>query len=118
MNSSSRTVLSAVKSAQTARTQLGTGVKSPAKTDFNQIKAQMTPPSSQGWVEVMGDYSGRWDEVNRKAAQALSSVPAHSRRLIELQLLTNRLHAETEIGSRIGEAVTSTIKRLQQSGAN
>jgi hypothetical protein len=91
-------------------------IKTSPKVSFDVVKNSIQTQGS--WVGVLNDYAVRWDRVSAKALQSARDLPQRSRSLIELQMVTNQLHAETEIVSRVGETAASTVKRLQQSSAN
>ena len=48
----------------------------------------------------------------------IKAVPAKSRGLVELQVLSQQLHLRSLVAAKAGEAVSSSVRKIQQMGSS
>ena len=56
----------------------------------------------------------QWNQVQSKSIQYINSLPQNARPLISTQILINDLSLKAQMITKVGEAVSSTIRKIQQ----
>ena len=64
------------------------------------------------------DFMESWDSSEKKVEQNVKKVGKDFQELFNLQLEVHKLSLKTHLVSRVGDAVSSTIRRVQQMGAS
>ena len=78
---------------------------SPFADLMGQLKGSMIAQHLERWNSAMGSLDG-----------AKRQLSAEGRAMVDTQLLMQRINAETQLAAAVGEAFSSTLKRLQQLG--
>ena len=74
-------------------------------------------PGTSPFQRSLEGFTENWSRSERKFEQLVQTVPPSVRGVVELQVLVNRLHLQSEILARSADGVASTVKRLQQMGS-
>lgn len=93
-------------------------VKSPHVEKTLSADTQISSPLRGEWPHVLKDFNASWNEAYQKTQQAVQHLPRESRELIQVQVLVNKVGVQTQLFSQLGEAVGSTLRKIQQFGSN
>lgn len=81
-------------------------------------QSQITPAPQGSTLRSLEAYLQSWENSQRRTNKAMELLPAQSRELLQLQVEVQRLGLETHVLTALGECVSSTMKRVQQSGGS
>lgn len=116
---------SQVSKLETAEPADLTARKSGNTSAFGQLLHSLEPKPTQAPENLSGQvekalelFTRDWSGAERSLGQQIKSLPKSGRSFIELQLTFHRLHMSSEMFSKASETVSSTLRRLQQMGAN
>lgn len=76
------------------------------------------PSRSAALDRAWNDFQRDWLSSTKQMRGLVSGVPAKSRRLVELQLLSQQLHLRSLVAAKAGESVSSSLRRVQQMGSS
>ena len=90
------------------------------KINSNNIKPGKT---SSGFKDKLSIISGniqnienQWQSIQNKSVNMINALPKNVQPLVQTQLLVNDLSLKSQMITKVGESVSSTVKRLQQMG--
>ncbi len=78
------------------------------------VKAAKPDPAPLQFSNVLAQYARTWQQADRKTNALLGSVPANIRPLIDAQMTLSRLDLQTQLLTKVADAVGNTIRRTQQ----
>lgn len=84
-----------------------------------ELKAPGTKPNTKqsfSFKQAIDKMEASWMSVQNKSDRMISSLPAGVRPLLEMQLSINDLSLKAQMITRAGEAVASTMRKIQQFG--
>lgn len=70
----------------------------------------------QALDRAWSDFQRDWASSSKKLHDITQSVPEPSRRLVELQLLSQQLHLRSLVAAKAGESLSGFVRRVQQMG--
>ena len=89
--------------------------------EVNRIDLPPVPSSggglSPGLMDSIEGLNEHWLNLEQSAQQLSQSVPAPMRSLYDAQLAMSSLALESQLVSKAGEALSGTLRRLQQTGS-
>ena len=79
--------------------------------------------TSSGFKDKLSIISGniqnienQWQSIQNKSVGMINALPKNVQPLVQTQLLVNDLSLKSQMITKVGESVSSTVKRLQQMG--
>jgi hypothetical protein len=88
------------------------------ESHFNNPQLKSTGSSFQQVMEKnLNALQQSWNATNVKANNLVPKLPEEYRNLFELQQSVYKCHLQTEIVTKIGDSVQSTLKKLQSQGS-
>ncbi len=71
---------------------------------------------SGSFEKIFNGLQKSWEVNSTKAKEIVPRMPTEYRELFDLQQSINRCHLQTEIVTKVGDSVQSTLKKLQSQG--
>lgn len=62
------------------------------------------------------NIENQWQSIQNKSVGMINALPKNVQPLVQTQLLVNDLSMKSQMITKVGESVSSTVKRLQQMG--
>ncbi|MCB0344857.1 MAG: hypothetical protein KDD66_07060 [Bdellovibrionales bacterium] len=84
------------------------------KSTVSVSKGSSRAALDQAWTE----FQREWLSSTKQMHSLVKAVPQGSRRLVQLQLLSQQLHLRSLVAAKAGEAVSGSIRRIQQMGSS
>lgn len=67
--------------------------------------------------QILDNLESSWANVESRSDRLVRTLPLNVKPLVETQLVINELSLQTQMITRAGEAVASTLRRIQQFGS-
>ncbi len=71
-----------------------------------------------GGIQYLENVVVEWSQTRKEFSKAIDGVSPKYQRYLNLQLAVSDLHLQSEVISKVGEAFSSTIRKVQQMGSN
>lgn len=89
----------------------------PAQNAVAGVQAKQQENLSLRIGMQLSQFVKEFDAVQRHGERLAVQVPSSVRPMMQLQLLVNRLSLETQLLTRAGDAISSTVRQVQQMGS-
>lgn len=86
----------------------------PANQNFNS--SQKSSSIEISFEKTLTDLQKSWSANTAKSKELVPQIPSEYRPLFELQQSIYKCHLQTEIITKAGDSVQSTLKKLQNQG--
>lgn len=80
-------------------------------------KERGVPLESNSILRSLETFTNNWRSSERKLDQLVKTVPSSVRGVVELQVLVNRVHLQSELIARSADGVANSVKRMHQMGS-
>jgi len=89
-----------------------------ANTPAGVQRSTELPSSPNSLDRAWNNFQREWSSTNKEMDSLVKKIPSSSRRLVELQLLSQQLHLRSLVAAKAGEALGSSVRRIQQMGGS
>ncbi|HMO19084.1 MAG TPA: hypothetical protein PKA63_13580 [Oligoflexia bacterium] len=85
------------------------------KDKFKALEARRES-LSDGLKQGLEQLESSWKTSYGQSFKLLQNLPVEFKPLLEMQMNMSKVHFQTELVTKVGDSVQSTLKRLQQQG--